>query len=168
MMGSGKSTVGALVASWLDVPFVDLDRVVEEMAGRRLGELFRDDEREFRRMEATALAQVARQSPSVVSAGGGALLDPTSLALARAAGTVVYLRAPAAALAGRLAGGTERPLLLDDTDQPLSTDMLLQRIEAILREREAAYLQADLVVDVSDTSPQQAAQAVIDGLGLSA
>ncbi len=111
-MGAGKSTVGALVADRLEIPFVDTDAMVEEETAMRIPALWVvDGGVTFRRIEAAAVATVADgPGPRVVAAGGGAVLDPTSVDHMRRSGLVVWLEADPAELATRV-NAEGRPLL---------------------------------------------------------
>lgn len=116
LMGAGKSSVGRRCATLLDRPFVDTDELVEVVAGRTVADIFATDgEREFRARERAAVADAcAAPEPSVISCGGGAVLDAANRRALRAHGVVVWLDAPPAVLAARAASdasGSVRPLL---------------------------------------------------------
>lgn len=165
MMGSGKSAAGPLLADRLGYAFLDLDREVERRAGRPVAALFAErGEAGFRRAEAAALAEAAVRPRVVVATGGGAVLDPKNLALARAAGTVVYLRASPGALAARLSGDVSRPLLLGADGRPLDLTALTTRLSGLLEQRASAYRQADVAVDVEGLTPTRIAGAVVRAL----
>ncbi len=158
MMGSGKTTVGRLCARALDRPFVDLDDRVERRSGRTVGAVFAEEgEEAFRRLESEALGEVASSPvPSVVACGGGVVLDAANRGLLRAAGVVVWLRAPAELLAGRVGLGEGRPLL---AASPGGVEGELDRLGA---EREPAYRDAShSVVDASSPDPAAVAERVL-------
>jgi shikimate kinase len=142
MMGSGKSTVGRLVAEHLDRPFYDTDVAVESAAGMTIMEIFeRFGEDGFRERERTAVAQIADETPGVVATGGGAILDPVSVETMGAAGTVVLLAVDPDVLIARVAEDGDRPLLLDGIERA---------IRSIDRARSDRYrTSADVVVDAS-------------------
>ena len=78
MPGSGKSTVGPELARRLDMPFLELDAEIERAAGKGVTEIFEEDgEPRFRELEAAALKDAAALDPSVISCGGGVVLEPS-------------------------------------------------------------------------------------------
>ena len=96
-MGSGKSTVGRLVADALGCPFLDLDALIEKKAGRSIPEIFAEEgEAGFRALEARLLADTVKRYASataVLSLGGGALGNPASERLIRGKTLCIYLQA---------------------------------------------------------------------------
>lgn len=158
MMGTGKSTVGRLVAARLGRPVVDTDDVVEQAAGTSVAAIFATSgEAAFRRREAEALQDVlACDDACVVSVGGGAVLDPTNRAAMRRAGTVVWLRARPDTLEARVGDDDGRPLLSGVGEGVAGA---LVRIDA---ERRPLYDElADEVVDVDGLDPDEVADRVL-------
>ena len=142
MPGSGKSTVGRLVAERLGRPFVDTDAIFAQLHDTPVPDYLREHgEPAFRQAEAAAVAQACAVRGAVIGAGGGAVLDPLNRWLLWHHGVVAWLDLPAAALVARLqADPTERP-----TFQPYDADVL----ETVLAERSACYRAADLTLDAS-------------------
>jgi shikimate kinase len=131
MPGSGKSTVGPVLAARLGVPFVELDARIEATAGRSVPEIFADEgEARFREMEAAALVEAAAEDPSVVSCGGGAVLEPANRVTLRATGVVVFLSVPVDVLRARVVPAADRPLIHEQGD----LDRLLAQREPLYRE----------------------------------
>lgn len=146
MMGSGKSTVGRVMARRQRAVFIDLDRRIEMLFGRSISELFADSEATFRARESLALRTLIEEPAfcersAVVATGGGAVLSPENRRLMRGHGRVVHLAVSVETLCRRLSGGgvAKRPLLAQEG--------LKERLEDMLAERGAAYLDADVTVD---------------------
>jgi shikimate kinase len=156
LMGSGKSTVGRLLAARLDRPLVDTDDEVEQRAGRSVREIFdTDGEAAFRALESDVLADaVNADAPSVVAAAGGVVLSPVNRELlAGPRCRVVWLTAPARTLVDRTARGRHRPLLDEDPRGTLDT---------MAQEREALYREvADLVISVDGRTASDVADTVL-------
>ena len=158
MMGSGKTSVGRALAARTGWPYVDNDALVERAAGRTAKELLAaGGEAALRSAEADALvAGLEIPPPAVVAVAGGAILDDELRGRLADGGFVVWLRAPAAVLAERAAGGTHRPWL--DGDPPrwfVSTSEVRDPLYAAV---------ADLEVDTSTTDPEAAVDQIIDAL----
>lgn len=160
-MGTGKSTVGPIVAQLANVPFVDLDAAVEVAAGKSIADIFRDDgEVAFRTLEAQLLrSMLADPSPRVIALGGGALVNPDLRIEALQFGCVVNLVAEPSTIAERLlaaAAGqpTGRPLL-DGALNPVD------RIRALLAARAQVYADADARIRVDGRVPEAIARAVL-------
>jgi shikimate kinase len=131
MMGSGKTTVGRLVADRRAVPFHDVDLIVSQRLGTTIRDLWeREGEDAFRAVESTIVAELAGGDTAVISTGGGAILSRANRRAMRRSGTVVWLQAPAAVLASRLAGSLDRPVLGTGGEA---------RLAELLAERHRAY-----------------------------
>jgi shikimate kinase len=156
LMGAGKTTVGRRAAARLSRDFVDTDDIVVAHAGTSIAEIFRaGGEPRFRALERVAVADAcASPAPLVIACGGGAVLDPENRRVLRAAGVVVWLRAPAALLAARVGDGAARPLLEHDAAGTLA------RLEQL---REPAYeAAAHTVVDVDGLDVDAVTDAVLE------
>lgn len=153
--GSGKTTVGALVARALGRDFVDVDRMVEREAGMSVAAIFaRDGEPAFRERERAAVARaLAENRPTVISLGGGALENNATFADVKQH-TLVWLKATVPTLAARLSGNGDRPLLTGDP---------LARLHALAAEREPRYRQAHVIVDAG-LAPKGVAASVLEAL----
>jgi shikimate kinase len=153
-MGSGKSTVGRIVAERTGRRLVDVDVAITERTGRTVREIWEDDgEAAYRHLEsAEVLAALGGDEPVVVAAPGGVVVDPEVQA-ALSTAFVVWLRADPATLARRVRPGDHRPLLGNQPGQVLPSLAL---------ERRALYHQvADAIVDVDGLTPTAAADAVL-------
>jgi len=155
LMGAGKTTVGQMCAARLGRAFVDTDDLVETLAHASVSEIFASDgEARFRELEQQAVAEAcASPEPLVIACGGGAVLAPANRRLLRAAGTVVWLRAPTSVLSDRVADGSGRPLLASGTGPNL------ERLAGL---REGAYAAAaHASVDTGDLDPEGVVDAVL-------
>ena len=156
MMGSGKSTVGRLVAQRLDRPLVDTDAVIEATTGRTVRQIFAEDgEPAFRALETQVLREsLAAEVPCVLAAAGGVVLDAENRRmLVESDARVVWLRADTALLAERVRSGTHRPALDDD---PLAV------LTRMAEQREALYREvSDAIVSVDGRTPSDVAEAVL-------
>lgn len=160
MMGSGKSTVGRLVAASLGRPFVDIDDEVAATAGSSVADLFAGGgESAFRALEEEALARcLAAEADTVIAAGGGVVVREENRARLGAA-RVVWLRARPATLAVRVGDATSRPLLAGAS----GVDEAEARLAELAAERVGLYeAVADVVVDVDGLSADQAAARVLE------
>jgi shikimate kinase len=160
LMGSGKSSVGRLLAERLGRTLIDTDEQVEAATGTTIGELFSTrGEAAFRRYELDTLQRsLARAEPVVIATGGGVVTTSEARRALALDATVVWLRASPEALAGRLHGDTTRPLLGDR--DPVEVLSELHEHRAPLYEEVA-----DVIVDVDHDEPSRVADRVLDVLG---
>jgi shikimate kinase len=157
--GSGKTTVGRLLADRLGWEFADADDHVEAAAGRSVAEIFASEgEAGFRQREAAALAELCRRPRLVLATGGGAVLRPANRELLRAAGFVVWLHASPEAAWKRLQG--------DPTTAARRPNLTalggVEEVRALVAAREPLYRQtAHLAVDADAPSPEAVAAAIL-------
>ena len=150
-MGSGKSTVGPILANTIGYGFVDVDHAIEAAQGMTVDELFRlHGEQFFRQQEREVIGRISKEHKVVVALGGGALIDPVNLETITTTGILVYLRLPKEVLMKRLQHGKDRPLLADAAGVHLSEKDLHERIESLYRAREPLYAKAEVVVDADE------------------
>jgi XRE family aerobic/anaerobic benzoate catabolism transcriptional regulator len=153
LRGAGKSTLGPLLATHLNVPFVELDALVQEATGLALAELFElHGETFYRRAEREALERVVQSGkPRVVAASGGMVTDPQSLSLLRERTLMVWLRARPEQYIPRLeAQGDRRPM----ANRPNA----LAQLQGLLRARNPLYRQAHITFDTSVEGPEAGAE----------
>jgi shikimate kinase len=153
MMGSGKSSVGRIVAHNAARTFHDTDNLIEKRLGRSIASFFKlYGEEAFRDHETSVLSQL-EPGASVVSTGGGIVLRPQNWAELRRLGKTIYLQASADELIRRLqVSRKRRPLLAEDGWE--------DRIVELLVHREPLYLQADTVVRIDDADAESVAGLV--------
>ena len=173
-MGSGKTTVGKVLADFLGCPFLDLDDLIVKKAGKSIPEIFEQDgEPAFRELEARLLRlTVAKyaESTAVLALGGGAILAPASAALLREKTVCIYLRASLDTLLARLEGETAgRPLLNEipgqagnDGGSVVMPGPDRASVAARLAAREPLYEKtAHVIMDTDGLSPDEVADEII-------
>ncbi|BDA45154.1 Shikimate kinase [Coccomyxa sp. Obi] len=159
MMGSGKSTVGNLVASLLGYQILDVDGLIQDKTGRSVPQIFAEEgEQSFRDLETQVLQELMTTKDAVVSTGGGAVIREENWGY-MSQGVVIWLTGPAELLSRRaLQDGTKsRPLLsanssgsTEGQDEYAAT---LAKVTRILGEREHLYARADLHISLG-VSPE--------------
>ncbi len=158
-MGSGKSTVGAVLADRLGLPLLDTDAEVERRCGMSIPDLFaRYGEDHFRDLEHDAVAAAVGAHRGVVSLGGGAVLRPDTRTVLRGH-RVVFLDVTLDAAATRAGFDEGRPLLAGSDPR--------RTWQRLMEERRPVYEDlATLQLDVSELTPEQAADEILAHLGL--
>lgn len=159
-MGSGKTTVGRMIAKRLGFDFKDTDELITGLEGRSIPDIFKESgEPYFRDLETGVLGEIVKRGNDriVLSTGGGLPVAEKNRPLLKAAGTVVYLRASAQCLNERVGNDDNRPLL-EARDR-------LARIQDMLRYRGPIYEEcADIVIDTDSMSAEETVDAVLKHL----
>ncbi len=150
--GSGKSTVGRLLAQWFGVAFRDVDADIVRAAGKPISEIFVDDgEEHFRELERAAVLRALAEHPGVLSLGGGAVLAEEVRAALRGH-QVVYLEVELSDAVSRVGLGPGRPLL---TVNPRAT------LRYLLEQRRPLYSEvATVTVHSSGRTVEEVVEAV--------
>ena len=138
--GSGKSTVGKVVAEELGADFLDLDQVIERKQGMPVERIFAEQgEPAFRLVEAETMASVLAGDPCVIAPGGGWAAQPGEIERAKEHAFLVYLKTMVTTAVDRTKAHDYRPLLL--SDDPYA------KMRELLAEREPFYLKADVEIN---------------------
>ena len=149
-MGSGKSTVGRLVADVLQRDFVDSDNLIVERAGKSIAQIFAEEGEEgFRMLESSVCQHLATKDDLVIATGGGALLDEANRCALKKGGLLICLLASPAAIRQRLARESGRPLFDGEW-------------ETLYRERLPTYQGIAHRIDTDDRTPPEVAQKVVE------
>jgi shikimate kinase len=157
-MGSGKSTVGKLLAKRLGCPFRDLDDIIVATQGRSIASIFESEgEAAFRAIETAALReqiQAAAGENFVLALGGGAFPQAANRRMLAGSETV-WLDCPLERVQARAALDPARPLARDPG-----------KFARLYRERRAAYAEARHRVEIVSDDPEDAVRAILAGLGM--
>lgn len=146
-MGSGKSTIGPILANTLGYGFVDIDKAIEQQTGKTVRQIFKDPGEEyFRTLEREVIQELLGKEHIVISLGGGTIADPINFPLIRASGILVYLKTAPEHLFKRLHHKSDRPILVDIAGDRLTEEALRLRIYELYTRREQFYEQADIVI----------------------
>jgi shikimate kinase len=146
-MGSGKSTVGPILANTLGYEFIDIDKFIEEKAEKPVVQIFDSvGEKGFRNLERSSLQEISSLDGYVVSLGGGTLANEENFSLVHESGIVVYLQLPPEEILQRVKNKQDRPMLKDQHGTLLPQEELGERIDQLLKYREQFYERADIVI----------------------
>src|SRR5579863_8452163 len=159
--GSGKTTIGKRLADRLWQPFVDVDDLIVQRAGKSIKDIFEQDgEPAFRELEETAVNEACVLAEHVISLGGGAVLrEANRQALAQSAHHVVYLKCEPAELHKRIHADPATAAM-----RPILTHLGggLEEITKLIKEREPLYRQVKTAeLDVTNLTPEDAVVYIV-------
>jgi shikimate kinase len=154
-MGSGKTTVGKLIAEATGMTLLDMDSIIEERAGKTINEIFADEgEAHFRSLERSLVQELSATEGNIISTGGGIVLNSRNIADFEKTGLVVCLLADAETVLDRVKHDSSRPLLAGDKES---------KIIELLESRKALYESITHRIDTSGRpSPEPTAQEIIE------
>ena len=157
-MGAGKSSVGRILARRLGRCLVETDDMIAAKEGISIPEIFaRRGEAHFRAAEEEVLALLALKNDEVIATGGGLPCRDGRPAALRRLGTVVWLSGDFDVLYARALKAGERPMLAGRTRED---------VRALYQSRVPFYAQADLAVDTTTLTPEQAAAEIQRAMGV--
>ncbi len=146
-MGSGKSTLGPILANTIGFNFIDLDELIERREGKKINEIFsRNGEKIFREIERATLREVLANKATVISLGGGTVTNSETLQLVKKSGIMIYLKSESDYIYQRLRTKGDRPMLRDESGKLLDGSELMKKIEILLASRAPYYEQADIII----------------------
>lgn len=152
-MGTGKTTVGKILAEKLGLEFLDMDDIIVEREGKSIPRIFEEDgEPHFRMIEKKLVEELSGRSGLVVGAGGGIVLNPDNVANFDRTGLVVCLSATPEAIMERVRTDSNRPLLEGDDK--------MQKILSILESRKELYAGVPNQVDTTGLTAEQVADRI--------
>ncbi len=155
-MGTGKNSIGNLLAKKLDKKFVDTDALIEKLAGKPISKIFEEDgENKFRELEADIIKKVAEMENVVTACGGGVVLNQTNVARLRKNSKIILLTASPKIILERVKNGKRvRPLLKGSNK--------LDKIKQLLSSREPLYkMSADYTIGTSKLSAEESVEKII-------
>lgn len=151
-MGSGKSTIGKMLAEKLNMRFVDIDKEVEKSQSLQIKDIFaKFGEKYFRDLEKSKLKEYIGKTGYVVSTGGGLGADRQMMELMKQNGKVVWINASLDTILERCKNDTDRPLLKLPFDD----------LSNLFEKRKEVYSLADIVINSDDSQPMQVVQNIV-------
>jgi len=154
-MGTGKSSLGRLIAKKTGRRFVDTDQLIVLNEGREISQMFKENgEDYFRQIETSTLASLRATGGQVIATGGGIVTRPENTPLLHELGFVVWLQADEEEIFRRVARNSKRPLLQTENPRKTISDLLASR-------RSLYEAVCDFSIDTTHFSQKQAAEAVI-------
>jgi len=139
MMGSGKSTIGKILANKLDYNFIDVDKMIEIKAKKTIINIFQEDgEKYFRDLEEEITINILNSNETIVSLGGGAIINKNIRESIKKNSYSIYLKVDVDILTKRLQNSKTRPLIYKKNSK--------NELMSLINKRETYYQKADLIV----------------------
>ena len=152
-MGSGKSTVGRIIAEKLNREFLDTDEKIEEDQNQTISHIFREKgEAHFRLLEKLVINDICRTGNSVIATGGGSLLNEDNLDMSLQTGIVFCLTAEIDILISRMGNRRNRPMVSEK-----NSDAIIELYDS----RKNSYNKLPNQIDTSDISPHETADIIV-------
>jgi shikimate kinase len=151
-MTAGKSTIGKILANTIGWNFIDLDVEIERIEKKSVIKIFKENGEEyFRNLETKTLNNFINESNLVISLGGGTVEHPENLELIINNGIVIYLEISPQEAFRRLKFKRNRPVLYNDSDEEVSDEELIERINNIFERRVHIYNKAHIKLNTDRT-----------------
>lgn len=156
-MGSGKSTVGKLLANKLSLTFIDVDKLIEKKENRSIREIFeKDGEQYFRNLEKIEINNLSKNNGYVVSTGGGLGADLDNMKVMKETGNVVWLDVSLNTILERCKNDENRPLL----------KLPLNDLRKLYEDRKKVYRLANIRINADKKTPNETVEEIINKLGV--
>jgi len=153
-MGTGKTSVGRLVAEQLRFEYLDTDELIKAQTGRSITDIFaKDGEPAFRTLEEKVVEELSSRAKTIISTGGGLPVNPKNLASLKSHALVVSLWSSPEKIWERVRHQSHRPLLHDENPEA--------KIRELLAARAPFYKQADVLLNTDLRSVREVAQQVV-------
>ena len=151
-MGSGKSTVGRILAERLNMEFVDVDKLIEENEGMKIKDIFdQKGENFFRELERKQIEEITKKEGLVVSTGGGLGANLDNMSLMKSTGDVVWLDVSLSIILDRIKDDQSRPLLKQS----------LEKLMQLFEERKKIYRIANIRINADKKTPNQIVEEIL-------
>jgi shikimate kinase len=161
-MGSGKSTIGPILANTLGWDFYDLDRVIEKKERKKIREIFEQvGEDFFRKVETETLEELSHTEKAIISLGGGTIVSDVNIKILKGSGNLIYLKMSNEAAYERLRYKRDRPALKSETGE-FSEKELMKRINELMYKRSTYYEQADFTIDTDKSTVGKTVDKIVN------
>lgn len=150
-MGSGKSTIGPILANTLGWIFFDLDIIIEQKEGKKISRIFEENGEEyFRNLETEILKDLAARKNVIVALGGGTITNQDNIDFLKKIGMIIYIKISAESAYKRLRFKRDRPILSRNGTVNLSKTEFIGKIAQLLSARNRYYEQADIIIETDN------------------
>jgi shikimate kinase len=157
MRGSGKSTIGQLLADHLHKHFIEMDRVIELEQKKKIQDIVKESGwPKFRELESTLIEDLADVDQTIIATGGGAILEEKNRITLKKTGLLIWLTAPIADLVRRIGVDENRAMLTD-------ASTMEEDLTRVFEERKEIYEQAaDYTISTEGKSEEQVVEEIIN------
>lgn len=153
-MGTGKTSVGKIIAKKLGFKFVDVDELIERTTGMEISEIFsKFGEPRFRDIETEMIKLITQKTGQVIATGGGVVLRDENMELLKENGVIFCLEAPENVIFERVKHTKNRPLLQVENPE--------EKIKELLQMRMPLYKKADFCICTEGLTPEEVAEKII-------
>lgn len=166
-MGSGKTTLGKILAEKIGFEFIDIDEIIEKKTGKPIKDIFSNEGAVFfRDLEREALKETLNHTNAVVSLGGGTLLEEENLLDVKESGSLIHLSAKPSEIWSRIKDSEKKYLLQGRYLNESELEDIYLRISNLMQIRERGYNQADFSVETDNRIPEDLIADILKFLDL--